>query len=129
MARRDKDLEKKRRAHLAADATTGRRSRDRDAGSDKRTGASGRGGSGGNGKAAPSSAGAAEDGADKGQGGGRDAEAVAQTEEWEHEEDDGAVEGRGESSELPSDFFVEALDERELKRSQDATPLEVCECG
>ncbi len=126
IVREGKERTKKRRAHGTANAITGRKPEDRDASRGRRRGKGTHDDGGGKGQAAPSSAGAAQDGSDNNQGGGGDAEAAAEVEAWAHGEEDGASAEGEEPSESPSDFFVEALDPRELKKSGKATPLEVC---
>ena len=125
IVREGKERTKKRRAHGTANAITGRKPEDRDASRGRRRGKGTHDDGGGKGQAAPSSAGAAQDGSDNNQGGGGDAEAAAEVEAWAHGEEDGASAEGEEPSESPSDFFVEALDPRELKKSGKATPLEV----
>ena len=128
IVREGKERNKKRRAHSAANAMTGSKQEDRDAGRGRRRGGGTHDGGGGKGQTAPSSAGAAQDGSDNNQGGGGDAEGAAEAEAWAHGEEDGASAEGEEPSESPSNFFVEALDPRELKMSGKATPLEVCVC-
>ena len=129
IVREGKERNKKRRAHSAANAMTGSKQEDRDAGRGRRRGGGTHDGGGGKGQTAPSSAGAAQDGSDNNQGGGGDAEGAAEAEAWAHGEEDGASAEGEEPSESPSNFFVEALDPRELKMSGKATPLEVCVCA